>query len=720
MSFNEEVSFWNPDYRDERYSTIFAECPIPFALTRLSDNRFIEINKAFERAFGWSREEMLNKTGNEDGFWLSTTEHQAFNARLRQKNTVTAFPMEARCRDGSRYHCRLFATLLPYNGEEYIFTCVIDIGDQLMAEQEARFYFNRFQQLYEHMRDACALIGRDGRFLSCNSACCEMLGYSEQELQHLTVCDVTPAHWHAQDHRMESAQIPQRGWSDLYEKELLRKDGSTFLVEVQRYKNLDEAGEPDGFWSVARDISERKAQETSLNFLAYHDPLTRLPNRALLIDHLENALKRARRSILTPIHPQETQTRDLQLALLFLDIDHFKNVNDTLGHQAGDTLLQISAQNIARYLREADVLARFGGDEFVILLGFPVTVESTTQITRRLLSLFAEPVRLKNHEVYVTASIGVSFFPRDGLDADTLIRHADLAMFKAKEMGRNTACFYEVSMGASIQERMQLETALRGALQRGEFLLYYQPQIDLGTGMLTGVEALLYWNRPGIGLMPPSRFIPIAESIGIVSEIGFWALAEACRQMTLWRNAGLDMPRIAVNLSVQQLENKDFVEVVAQQLRDNKLLPDALELEVTESLLMHRSGQSLAVLEGLHTLGVQLSVDGFGTGYSSLAYLKTLPVHRLKIDDSFVRDIGRDSNSESIIRAIIALAKGLELETVAGGVEREEQEHFLLAEGCHVGQGPRYARPLLPESILEQFGSRRQPQESASRPFLKA
>ncbi|MDR2164280.1 MAG: EAL domain-containing protein [Zoogloeaceae bacterium] len=687
-----------------QHSAVFAECPVPFAITNLQ-GRYVDVNRAFETTFGWPRHEVIGRTSMEIGIWESSAERGQFIERLQRNSTVRFNTANTICRDGSRYRCRLFASLLSYRDETYIFTVVIDIHDLLLAEGEARFYLERFQQLYEHMRDGCSLVGKDGRFVRSNRAFCDMLGYSEEELQHLTPRNITPARWHEQDIRIENEQAFTRGYSDIYEKEHRRKDGSIFPIEIQLYCNFDASGESDGFWGIVRDISERKAQQEHLNFLAYHDPLTRLPNRTLFFDRLEHALKRAKRTILGAMPSAEMPFQQLQLALLFLDIDHFKNVNDTLGHLIGDTLLQILAQNITHCLRESDVLARFGGDEFVILLDSPVTLESATTITRRILALFAKPVYLpqQDKEIYVTASIGVSLFPRDGLNAETLVKHADLAMFKAKDLGRNTFHFYEATLGASLQERVQMEAALRSAAQRNEFILHYQPQIDLATGKLAGVEALLRWRHPERGIIPPLHFIPIIEDIGLIGQVGAWAITEACRQMAAWRAAGLKIPRMAVNFSVQQLEYSGLVDFVARQLWENCLQSWELELEVTESLLMHRTEQTLAILRDLEMLGIQLSIDDFGTGYSSLAYLKTLPVHRLKIDYSFVRDIGHDSNDEAIIRAIIALARSLGLETVAEGVEREEQERFLHAEGCRIGQGFRYARPLSADQILAMF-----------------
>ncbi len=446
--------------------------------------------------------------------------------------------------------------------------------------------------------------------------------------------------------------------------------------------------------SVFSDISSVKRSQEALEFLAHHDPLTELPNRILLRDRLDHALNRHRRE-------------QGQLAVIFVDLDRFKHINDTLGHSVGDEILRQTARAMSRELRASDTLARIGGDEFVILLEDEVSVRSVAAVAHKLLAVFAAPFRVGSHELHMTASIGISLYPNDGDTIDALLMNADVAMYKAKEQGRNNFQFYEADMGAGAFERLIVENALRGAVQRSELLLHYQPQFDLASGRLAGVEALVRWQHPELGLVPPGRFIPVAEEMGIIGEIGDWVLRQSCRQLAQWRAAGFMVPRVAVNLSMQQLERNGVVDVVEACLGEFGLPAGLIELEVTESAIMRQTGRVLEVLGGLRRLGTYLAIDDFGTGYSSLAYLRQLPVHRLKIDYSFVRDIGRDVNDEAIARAVIGLGHSLGLEVVAEGVEREEQADFLRREHCDVAQGFLYAMPMSPGALEDGWRSGR-------------
>jgi len=434
--------------------------------------------------------------------------------------------------------------------------------------------------------------------------------------------------------------------------------------------------------------------QAALDFLAHHDPLTALPNRLLFRDRLEHAMSLAHRE-------------QRRVAVLFVDLDRFKHINDTLGHNVGDELLCAVAEAMNQQLRASDTLARLGGDEFVILVEEDVTPASVGVVAARLMEIFARPVKVEGRELYVTGSIGISLFPNDGTDADTLLKHADLAMYRAKENGRNTFHFYEATMAVGAFERLAAENALRGAIGRGELRLHYQPQVHLASGALAGVEALVRWEHPELGLLAPDRFVGVAEEMGIIGEIGEWVLAEACRQLARWRQAGFAVPRMAVNLSMQQLERDELVACVRGLLETWALTPDLLELEVTESMIMRQTGRVLPVLDGLRSLGVYLAVDDFGTGYSSLSRLRHLPVHRLKVDYSFVRDIGRDADDETITRGVIALGRSLGLEVVAEGVERQEQVDFLLQEGCLIAQGYLFDAPLAPDELFRFWSGAR-------------
>jgi diguanylate cyclase (GGDEF)-like protein len=508
----------------------------------------------------------------------------------------------------------------------------------------------------------------------------------------------------------EPAQVFEPGWwiRQLHPED--RDSALARLAQIQRQQNLvheyriydgtgrirhirdemrfipDTGGRNDeiiGSWS---DLTEAHEQAERLAFLTNFDPLTHLPNRLLLRDRLTQAIHQARRE-------------GTSLSVLVIDLDRFKNINDTLGHPVGDHILRATAAKIGEALRPGDTLARLGGDEFVMLMQHEAGVTTATQMARTLLQSFSRPLIADEHQLVITASIGISTFPTDGEDGDTLLKNAELALYEAKNQGRNDFRFFASSLSVGVLEQLVMENALRDAIKREELVLHYQPQYNLTTGALVGVEALVRWRHPDIGLVPPGQFIPLAEETGIIGEIGVWVLHEACRQAIAWQSEGFAVPRIAVNLSVQQLQGDVLARQVAEALRETGLEPGRLELEVTESTIMREPESATATLASLRTLGVKLAIDDFGTGYSSLAYLKRLPLDRLKIDKSFVKDIGHDASDEAISRAVIGLARSLGLETVAEGIERAEQAEFLRREGCDIGQGYLYSRPQPAEAV---------------------
>jgi diguanylate cyclase (GGDEF)-like protein len=449
---------------------------------------------------------------------------------------------------------------------------------------------------------------------------------------------------------------------------------------------VDSGGELTHYVGVFRDITHLKRSEEKLAYLAHHDALTGLPNRTLFQARLEQCLQRAARY-------------QRQVGLVFLDLDRFKTVNDTLGHPVGDALLKQVATVLAKQVREADTIARLGGDEFVIILDDIPALRFAANFVERLLTVFAQPFLVEGHELFVTASIGVSVYPQDGEEIDALVRHADVAMYQTKNSGRNGFSFFSATMTEGATERLRLEHDLHGALQRHEFVLHYQPQFSLETRQLMGVEALCRWNHPTLGLVPPNQFIPIAEDVGLIDRLGAWVLEESCRQMIAWDHAGFRVPRLAVNLSVRELERTNLVDEITDILQRTGITPDRLELEVTESMIMRNPEVGIQTLAALRELGVTLAVDDFGTGYSSLAYLKRLPLNRLKIDRSFVEKLTQDPNDDAIVRAILALGRSLGLETLAEGIETLAQVDFLVAEGCVEGQGYLFSRPLPPDEL---------------------
>ena len=438
---------------------------------------------------------------------------------------------------------------------------------------------------------------------------------------------------------------------------------------------------------TVQDITERKETEARLAHLAHHDPLTCLPNRLLLRDRISQAIAFGRR-------------HDRLVAVLFLDLDRFKRINDSLGHDVGDRLLQTIAERLRETVRDGDTVARLGGDEFAIALTDVAEPDDVAKLARKLLNAINQPILLEGRKFYATTSIGISLFPHDGADVETLLKNADTAMYEAKEAGRNDYRFFREEMDNNIRTHLELEQSLRGALDRGEFEVYYQPQICLHDGTVTGVEALLRWNRPGGKTTGPDTFIPVLEETGLIVEVGAWVMRRACADAVQWnKSLGCNL-LVAVNLSRRQFDDAHLAETVKEVLCESGLPPELLELEVTESVVMSNTAKAGRVMEILRGTGVHLAMDDFGTGYSSLVYLKRFPLDRLKIDKEFVSDIGVDANDDAIVRTIIALADNLGLEVVAEGVETEIQRDFLQRHGCQLAQGYFYSRPL-PVAELE-------------------
>lgn len=457
----------------------------------------------------------------------------------------------------------------------------------------------------------------------------------------------------------------------------------------------NERDEINGIIGVATDITERKQAEKRLVQLANYDSLTGLPNRTLFRDRLMHAVAQAHRN-------------NQLVALLFLDLDRFKFINDSLGHHAGDELLKGVSQRLLGNARDMDTVARLGGDEFTVILEGITNTEDATTVARKILEVMARPFNLDGHEVFVSPSIGIAIFPVDGQDIDELLKNADTAMYRAKEQGRNNYQFYTADMNAKAVEHLIMESSLRHALERDEFVLHYQPQIDLHSREITGVEVLLRWNHPELGLLYPNQFLSLAEDTGLIVSIGEWVLNTACAQAAQWQQNKLPLMRIAVNLSASQFRVNSLVETVAQALENSGLDACSLELEITEGFLMHDVEPAIEKLRELGRLGVQLAIDDFGTGYSSLSYLKQLPLRTLKIDQSFVRDISSDPDDAAIVEAVIALGQTLQLRVMAEGVETEEQINFLRTRGCDQAQGNLISPPLTTDDIPQWYADTRE------------
>ena len=559
----------------------------------------------------------------------------------------------------------------------------LDISQRRRGEESLRLA----AKVFENTQEGVIITNAGGYILSVNKAFSAITGYQEEE-----VIGEKPAILSSGRH---DKAFYQALWGTLLEEGYWQgeiwnrsKTGEVFPEWLAISTVHDNRGQVANYVGIFTDISQMKHSEAQLEYLAHHDPLTDLPNRVLFQSRLGHAIHVARR------HEQ-------RLGLLFLDMDGFKNINDSLGHPAGDELLQAIARRMTEHLRAVDTLARLGGDEFVILLENLHDSKEAAIVAQNVLSLLLKPFRLEGgQEVFIGASIGISLFPDDAEDATQLVRNADAALYQAKAQGRNTYRFYTEELTRSANERLRLESSLRRALENNEFVLHYQPQISLRDGRLIGAEALVRWQSPEVGLIPPAQFIPIAEETGLIRPLGEWVLRTACTQFCAWREAGLPDITLAVNLSSRQFEQHDLATCIGGILAQTRYPAHRLELEITESAIMEQGEQAIDTLHQLKRLGVALSIDDFGTGYSSLAYLKRFAVDKLKIDQSFIRDIPHDSNDKEIAATIIAMARNLKLHVLAEGVETEEQLAFLQLHGCDAFQGYLFSPPVPASEFL--------------------
>jgi len=533
-------------------------------------------------------------------------------------------------------------------------------------------------------REAVLITDRNNNIVSVNGAFTRLTGYSTEEVLGLNPRILASGQAAPEFYvRMWHALSEHGFWEgEIWDK---RKDGSNYPKWLSISVIRDEAGTIQNYVANFTDISTSKEAADRLAQLAYHDPLTHLPNRLALDAQLTQALRICERE-------------GRQLALMLIDLDNFKNINDSLGHHIGDELLKGVALRLRECVRSSDLVARLGGDEFVVVLPEIDGPLTAARVASKIQSNLAECYVVADHVLYATPSIGISLYPGDGPDGITLLRNADSAMYHAKNSGRNNHQFYTARMNETAGERLQMENALRQAISSispasNEFSLHYQPQVDARTGRVVALEALLRWNSPTFGSVPPTRFIGIAEDTGLIQPLGDWVIWETCRQVQEMKSLGIHGIRVAINVSAQQLRNENLIQMVRGALACYELAPGEIELEVTENTAMHNPEVTLSILDQLADMGIQLAIDDFGTGYSSLAYLKHLPINRLKLDRSFVNDIETDANDAAICAATIALGHNLGLELVAEGVETEAQSEYLTRLGCDCLQGYLFSRP---------------------------
>ena len=646
-----------------------------------ADGKFIFVNNAWCKALGWSREEALKLDFRQLVKPAQLAHCQSHFLELPHGGSISHIETTFIAKDGHEIMVEgnLSSIFIDgaFAGTQGFFR---DVTERKRAEAQLKLA----AKVFEQSNEAFLIADADNNIVMVNHAFTVITGYSEAEVlgknPHLLSSDFHDENFY----RTMWDCIDTHGH---WQGELLdrRKDGCLYSKWLSISRVLDAQGHVVNYIGIFSDITQHKQDQEHIQQLAHFDALTGLPNRILLNDRISHALSMAQRN-------------HTQLAVMFLDLDHFKNVNDSLGHRIGDALLVQVAKRLSSVIREEDTVSRFGGDEFILMFQ-DINTDGAAHVARKLLESIAQSYQIEQHDLVITSSIGIAMFPADGDNFESLSKCADVAMYRAKHDGRNNYRFFTQEMQAYSARRLKLETALHHALERDQLCLHYQPQMSLANGRIIGAEALLRWQHPELGMVSPSEFIPIAEDSGLILSIGEWVLRTAVHQMKSWMDSSMAPMIIAVNLSAVQFRHPDLPELITQILDEVQLPPQYLELELTEGVSMDDPLGAIAVMDRLHDRGIRMSIDDFGTGYSSLSYLKRFRVYKLKIDQSFVRDITDDPEDKAIVSAIISLANSLGLQTIAEGVETSGQLAFLREQGCDEAQGYYFSKPLLAEQF---------------------
>jgi diguanylate cyclase (GGDEF)-like protein/PAS domain S-box-containing protein len=657
-----------------RYQTLFEQSRDGILIIDPESRKFVEFNPVAHEQLGYTRDE-FSRMGIGDIEADESPDDTVRRIDTIQRQGWDSFETHQRHKNGEIRDVQVIVQLLPIDGRPMLYCSFRDITERKTVEASLYLYANMF----EHSGEAILVTDHENRIIAANPALTKLTGYAFDELLGQNPRILSSQHTPRETYQSLWASLREEGFwqGELWDR---HKNGNVYPKWTSISAIRDSEGRTTHYIASFTDISERKAAEARIERLAHHDTLTGLFNRYNLESRLGQALLTARRE-------------SMPLAVIFIDMDRFKVINDTLGHQVGDHLLIQVAMRLKASVRESDIVARLGGDEFVVVLSGIESALDAMPVAGKILHALGQTYEVNGHTLHSTPSIGVSIFPSDGDDADTLMKNADTAMYHAKEQGRNNVQFFTDAMNAAAGERLELERDLRGAIKAGQLEIHYQPQVYAHSGEVRGVEALLRWRHPVHGFVPPLKFIPIAEESGQIEALGAWVLDGACRQIADWRAAGITGIHMAVNLSAHQLRSAHLVGDVRACMERHQLQAGDLELEVTESAAMANPERAISQLRALRDLGVRLAIDDFGTGYSSLAYLKLLPIQVLKLDRTFVRDIETDTNDAAISAATLALAQSLGLSVVAEGVETTAQQSFLSSHGCDFLQGYLFGKP---------------------------
>ncbi|WP_200374674.1 EAL domain-containing protein [Thiocystis violacea] len=699
--------------REQTLGSIFRAAPIGIGL--VVDRVIREVNETFCAMLGYARDELMGRSARilyPDQAEFERVGREKYQ-RIRESGTGS-IETRMQCKNGERIEVLLSSSLLdkedPSAGATFT---ALDITERNRSERALEGERAFLQHVIDGIDDPLLVIGADYRVMRMNRVARETIadtGLTESCLKCHRISHGRELPCSGEDHPCPLEQVLQTGLPCKLMHNHRARDGFARTFEVAASPLRDEANQILGIIEVSRDITDHLAllariEEKDLSYahLAQHDALTGLPNRLLFADRLSQAIHGAHR-------------RRAKLGVLVIDLDGFKQINDSFNHSYGDKVLQAVAGRLRSLFREDDTIARMGGDEFAVILGQIRDDADAAVVARKILKLFGDSFEIQGHDLFLGACIGMSLYPDHGTTVDELVRNADAALHRAKEEGRNSYQFYARELTAKAFERVLLEANLHQAVVNDELVLHYQPQLDLASGAVCGMEALVRWRHPGMGLVSPAKFIPLAEESGMIIPIGEWVLREATRQMKSWQDAGFIQPsaQMSVNLSAKQFEQEDLIDMIESVLAKVGLDPTTLELEITESTMMQSPESTSRRLSRLRQLGVKVAIDDFGTGYSSLSYLKALPLTKLKIDQSFVSDIPNDINNVAIAKAIIGLAKSLSLDVLAEGVETPAQESFLIREGCRIGQGFLFSKPLGREAFEAFLGDHQARKESVS------